>query len=422
MCALSRLLLLTMALALPITSGAQEAVPGETDPATQLPEQERVVEGRPPLYSIKRNAHPLTWIEKAFKPVLRYAPSKLQKTGGGKTGHIRLGVTGNGTGSGFGPQVTFVEENLLGRGIEVQIPLLYTYKRYQLAEFKASVPVGSQSVKHAVKFDLGAGYGSRAMDNFFGIGNDSNIDDETRFRTVTRSGSAGLSFTLNDQWKSGVHAVYQNIGVTKPVAGTSAQDHFEAATTPGLSGAALASAVFSIGRDSVLRDNTSFKGASDYFEVSFNRSPGGGEFQYWRQRLLSQHFFPLTDDGRKVIATRALLELNQTASGRSIPFFEMPVLGSGDTIRGFEDLRFRDKNAVALTIEYRYRIWPALDFGLFVDEGQVAPRVADLSLARFHTGYGARLFVWPKQNLPISFDIGRSAEKWRLYLGFNTKF
>jgi len=59
---------------------------------------------------------------------------------------------------------------------------------------------------------------------------------------------------------------------------------------------------------------------------------------------------------------------------------------------------------------------------LFIDEGQVAPRLGDLGLDRFHTGYGARLFLWPKPNLPISLDYGRSRETWRLYININTRF
>ena len=63
-----------------------------------------------------------------------------------------------------------------------------------------------------------------------------------------------------------------------------------------------------------------------------------------------------------------------------------------------------------------------VDLELFVDEGQVAPQLGDLALKQFHTGYGVRFFVWPKPNLPISFDYGRSRETWRFYINFNTDF
>jgi outer membrane protein assembly factor BamA len=100
----------------------------------------------------------------------------------------------------------------------------------------------------------------------------------------------------------------------------------------------------------------------------------------------------------------------------------MAWLGNTQTLRGFDNFRFRDKSAMAASLEYRYRIWPAMDWGLFIDEGRVAPQLGDFDLHHFHTGYGFRLFVWPKPNLPLSIDVGRSNEKWRVYLGVNADF
>src|SRR5262249_20892258 len=157
-------------------------------------------------------------------------------------------------------------------------------------------------------------------------------------------------------------------------------------------GAALTSFVFSLGRDTSRLDDYTFSGGSDRLELSFNKSAPGQGFEYWKYRFVSQHFIPLSNDGRKIIAAGGMVETNQATSGQQVPFFDMPVLGSSRTLRGFDNFRFRDKNAVLLNLEYRYRIWPAMDWGLFVDEGQVAPRLGDLAWSGFHTGYGVRLF------------------------------
>jgi outer membrane protein assembly factor BamA len=191
---------------------------------------------------------------------------------------------------------------------------------------------------------------------------------------------------------------------------------------PGLFGATLGSAGFFVTRDTEKRENYSFKGGLDDFQISFNRSVDGGDFEYWRYHFYSQHFFSLNDDGRKVLAARGLVETNVTPGSHLMPFFDMPFVGSDETLRGFDNFRFRDKSALALSLEYRYRIWPRLDWGVFIDEGQVAPQLGDIGLDRFHTGYGIRLFVWPKPDLPISVDFGRSNESWRLYINFNTRF
>jgi Omp85 superfamily domain len=412
----------------PSASFAQESRPDDAQQTTEPAETDRIVEGRPALYSVKRVAHPLTWVEMAFKPIWRSADSgwiqKLiaRKPATEKTSGVRYGVDGMGSGSGFGPQVTLFHKDFLGRGIDVQVPLLYTFKRYQMYQFRASVPMASETFVKRLSFDFGAGYSSRAQDSFFGIGNESSADNETQFRTVTREASAGLTAKINDEWASSVRTVYQRVGVTKPTVGLSTQQNFDNSSVPGLFGATLGSLVFSIGRDNQTIDNKTFKGGSDQLEISFNDGLNGDVFRYWRYRLDSQHFIWLTNDGRKLLALRGLVETNRTSAGHDIPFFEMPVLGTRQTLRGFDNFRFRDKTAAALSLEYRYRIWSNIDFGLFVDEGQVAPQLGDLALSRFHTGYGARLFFWPKATLPISIDYGRSGEQWRVYLSINPKF
>jgi outer membrane protein assembly factor BamA len=423
----SGFILLTVLTIAPVSAlWAQESLPAVIEPSVEPDQPERIVEGRPPFYSLKHNAHPLTWLELAFKPAFRSAESgwiyKLleRKRDTDKESGIRFGADGVGIGSGFGPRVTFFNKNLLGRGIDVEVPLTYTYKQYQLFEFNGSIPLPYRKLDK-LSFDLGTAYISRAQDDFFGIGNNS-PEDETKFRTVTRQASAGFTAKWNEQWTSRFGVTYRSVGVTEPTAGVSTQDTFNAASVPGLFGATLGSAGFFVTRDTEKRDNYSFKGGLDDFQISFNRSIDGSDFEYWRYHFYSQHFFWLTDDGRKVLAARGLVETNVTPAGHLMPFFDMPFVGSDDTLRGFDNFRFRDKSALALSLEYRYRIWPRLDWGVFIDEGQVAPQLGDMGLDHFHTGYGVRLFVWPKPDLPISIDYGRSNESWRLYINFNARF
>src|SRR5262245_724111 len=419
------ILLTILAIAPVYALWAQDSLPS-VEPGAEPDQPERIVQGRPPFYTIKRNAHPLTWLELAFKPAFRSAESGWahrlleRKPDTDKESGIDFGAGGAGVGSGFGPRVTFFNKNFLGRGIDVEVSLLYTYKQYQVFQFNGSIPFPSRK-SGRLSFDLGAAYISRAQDDFFGIGNNS-PEDETEFRTVTRQTSAGFTSKWNERWTSGFRAVYRNVGVTNPTSGVSTQDVVSAASVPGLFGATLGSAGFFVTRDTEKRENNSFKGGFDDFQISFNRSVSGGDFEYWRYRFSSRHLFWLTDDGRKVLAARGLVETNVTPGDHLMPFFDMPFVGSDEGLRGFDNFRFRDKSALALTLEYRYRIWPRIDWGLFIDEGQVAPQLGDMALNGFHTGYGVRLFVWPKPNLPISIDYGRSNETWRVYINFNTRF
>ncbi len=79
-----------------------------------------------------------------------------------------------------------------------------------------------------------------------------------------------------------------------------------------------------------------------------------------------------------MLAFRALASTTNTAQGESVPFVLLPDLGGSHTLRGYPSWRFRDRSRMALTAEYRWKAGHFVDMALFVDAGQVAPRLADL--------------------------------------------
>src|SRR5438093_1563402 len=56
-------------------------------------------------------------------------------------------------------------------------------------------------------------------------------------------------------------------------------------------------------------------------------------------------------------------------------FFDMPMIGGWDSVRGLDDFRFLDKSAISFGAEYRFRIWTHMDWGFFVDERSEERRV-----------------------------------------------
>src|SRR5437773_241039 len=164
MSVVNRVLLSALLVAAPISQVlAQEPSPGTAaaEPAAPDPPQEaRIVEGRPALYSFKRAIHPLNWLAIGFEPVFRSAESGrinqllTRKPDDTKISGVRFGAAGMGAGSGFGPTITFFHKDLLGRGIDVEVPLLYTYSGYQQYQFKASVPLASETFVDRLSFDV----------------------------------------------------------------------------------------------------------------------------------------------------------------------------------------------------------------------------------------------------------------------------
>src|SRR5262249_33067496 len=153
----------------------------------------------------------LSWLEFAFKPAFRSAEDgwihrlMIRKPDTDKVSGVKFGVGSAGTSSGIGPNGTVFYKAFLGRSIDVGNSLVYTYSQYQVYQFNASMPIGSGKSPNRLSLDLGSAYSSRARDDFFGIGNDSNRNDERQVRLVTRSASAGITANLNHHWKSQFH-------------------------------------------------------------------------------------------------------------------------------------------------------------------------------------------------------------------------
>ena len=60
--------------------------------------------------------------------------------------------------------------------------------------------------------------------------------------------------------------------------------------------------------------------------------------------------------------------------GQQIPFFMLPALGGGSSLRGYSSWRFRDQNSLLLQAEWRIMVNRYLDMAFFYDAGKVAPR------------------------------------------------
>jgi outer membrane protein assembly factor BamA len=411
-----------------VAAAAQAQQFEDPGPPDGTQEEVRIVEDRPRLHFIKRTFHPLTWMDFTVRPILRLAESQASRFTGSsgegpqKRAAVKFGVDKAGASSGIGPEITPYIRDLFGTGIDVEAPLLVTYKRYESYQLIGRVPVIAREGSRLVSLDLSTGYRSRAADNFFGLGNDTEYASRSRFRSVIREAAARLNVRLNDKWTTSVQVRHSNVGITEPYAEPSAQEAFQNAAVPGLlTGARLLSTSVAVERNTT-DEIVPSRGGVHRLEAGLHEGSGRGDFSYWKYQYNGEHYFPLSGDGRKVIAIRGRVETNQEKGGSEVPFFDLPYVGGRSTIRGYDSFRFIDKTAASFGAEYRYRIWRHFDVGLFVDQGQVAPEPGDLRLDGFHTGYGARIVMRPSSKYAVSLDAGRSDERWKFYIDFTSGF
>jgi outer membrane protein assembly factor BamA len=98
----------------------------------------------------------------------------------------------------------------------------------------------------------------------------------------------------------------------------------------------------------------------------------------------------------------------------TVPFFLLPSLGSGSTLRGYSSWRFRDRHAALFSAEWRWlpnRM--AMDAALFVDAGTVAGRFTALGSAGLQSdvGFGVRFHSPVATPLRIDLAYGREGIK-----------
>src|SRR4029077_1539783 len=92
----------------------------------------------------------------------------------------------------------------------------------------------------------------------------------------------------------------------------------------------------------------------------------GGVNSFRRVDAEVDQFVPLLRENW-VIALRAAASTTDTPAGHYVPYYLMPDLGGSHSLRGYSSWRFRDRNRLVLSGEYRWTAGPFVDMALFVD-------------------------------------------------------
>jgi surface antigen Omp85-like protein len=108
------------------------------------------------------------------------------------------------------------------------------------------------------------------------------------------------------------------------------------------------------------------------------------------------------------------VQTTQAKDGQQVPFFMLPHLGGGHTLRGFESWRFRDTDSLLLQAEWRIMANRFVDTAVFYDAGKMAARFADLDLNDLQHDYGFGVRFHGPFSTPLRIEVARSHEGTRL--------
>lgn len=133
-------------------------------------------------------------------------------------------------------------------------------------------------------------------------------------------------------------------------------------------------------------------------------------FTFKRYETEAAGFLPIAG-GRVVLALHGWAVASETEAGQAVPFYLQPSLGGANTLRGYADYRFHDRNMLIVNAEARIALMTHMDLALFADAGNVAAERRDLDLAKQSFGAGLRLHT--RRMTFARLDVARGDEGWR---------
>lgn len=299
-------------------------------------------------------------------------------------------IPGAGPSAGVG-----YRHGLAGAGAIVDASAAISWRRYTMMQSQIAWP---RLLNDRLSLGGTLQYGDFAQIDFFGIGNDSLKTERTDFRLRTLDALGFATVRANSALSvTGRAGLLRHIGVDPmqqpSLLHADAAVEMDTRDVPGYPA-----------RGGRYRISTAMFHDQTLSRYSFGRVEGD-----------VAQYVPL---GRSVLTVRGRIDLSQTSAGQEVPFYLLPALGGSNSLRGFLDYRFRDRDLLLMGAEYRWPIVRALDAAVFYDAGAVAPQASALA-NRLHTDYGIGVRLHSTTHLLARLDVARSREGMRTLLSFS---
>jgi hypothetical protein len=168
-----------------------------------------------------------------------------------------------------------------------------------------------------------------------------------------------------------------------------------------------------------MRDEPGYPTRGGVYRVAMSRYADQDldAFTFNRYEAEAAHFVPFGASDNFVFAVRGWVVGTTADEGQQVPFYLMPSLGGSNTLRGYNDYRFHDRNMAVVNTELRVALMEHIDVvGLF-EAGNVAARFGDLNLDKKSYGVGVR--VHTRTDTFARLEFARSTEGWQVVFRMN---
>ncbi len=295
---------------------------------------------------------------------------------------------------------------------------LYSVRHYKIFEVSAT-SAGHRGGRVIVRGR--AGWRDAPQIGFYGVGMATSEADRANFRLEQAYAGGSVIWRATDRIVAGGAVDVEDFAMREGLGDApSIETRYSALTAPGLgTSPAFVHSIFTVAHDTRDRPGVATRGG--YYGASLHSYVGVAEADsFGRLDVQTLHHVPIRD--RWIVSARARL---QTTLGdeSAVPYFLLPSLGSGGTLRAHAAERFRGFHTILGTIEGRwlYREWTlrarrasiGLELAAFYDLGQVAAARGNLFDALEHDlGIGARMH-W-RNTTPVRMDLAKGSEGWRI--------
>jgi hypothetical protein len=246
---------------------------------------------------------------------------------------------------------------------------------------------------------------------YFGVGNDTGKEDQTRFGYTPKGGGARLDIEAGKYLRLGGGADYFDVDTSAGRTAPSIEELFSPANTPGLE---FSNFSYLIGTGRAVFDwrrPLGYSGKGGIYRLQFDKYHELDNEAYSFKSLEAEvvQLIPILR-ANWVIALRGLTTLTDVEDTAAIPYFLLPALGGGSTLRGYPDFRFRDRNRLLMNAELRWTPARFLDMAIFYDTGKVASRRQDLDFDDLQESYGIGMRLIGMAGYVLRVEIAHSRE------------
>ena len=301
------------------------------------------------------------------------------------------------------------ESDSTARPSSLMLDVIYTQKNQIIAEIFPEIFLdkGNYHIIGSIQF-------SRYPLKFYGIGNTTPDALEEPYTSRTLRLSIDALRRIAGDFSGGISLFFE----TRTLSELRSDGSLERGTIAGSLGGRTVGAGVVFQWD--MRDNIFSPTAGRYYTVSLRKSSPriGSDFDFTYFTLDFREYFKVAESS--VFAMQAMA----TMTGGNVPFYLLAQLGGSNMMRGYYEGRYRDKELLAVQLEYRMPIFWRFGGAVFASVGDVAPALGQLSShdAKTSYGLGLRYLFDATEKVNIRIDVGFGRNTSGLYFTANEAF